>query len=92
MTMTKTNGMMVDTSIEVTNKAIENENKVATTEREEVDEEDEITLEDRAPDGGWGWMIAFAMILTFVSINNKYKSVSFKTLFLKQPVNMSERN
>ncbi|KZC12317.1 Monocarboxylate transporter 14 [Dufourea novaeangliae] len=30
-------------------------------------EEDEITLEDLAPDGGWGWMVMFAMILVFVT-------------------------
>lgn len=32
------------------------------------DETEELTLEDLAPDGGWGWMIAIAMIIVFVSI------------------------
>lgn len=35
---------------------------------EDDDDDDEITLEDLAPDGGWGWMVAFAMIVVFVSI------------------------
>lgn len=30
----------------------------------EVD--DDITLEDLAPDGGWGWMVALAMIIVLV--------------------------
>lgn len=31
------------------------------------EDEDEITAEDLAPDGGWGWIIAVAMIVVFVS-------------------------
>ncbi|XP_053598558.1 uncharacterized protein LOC103570511 [Microplitis demolitor] len=31
------------------------------------DETEELTLEDLAPDGGWGWMIAIAMIIVFVT-------------------------
>ncbi|XP_076648257.1 uncharacterized protein LOC143356442 [Halictus rubicundus] len=35
---------------------------------EEREKEEELTLEDLAPDGGWGWMVMFAMILIFVTI------------------------
>ncbi|CAD6208796.1 GSCOCG00003603001-RA-CDS [Cotesia congregata] len=31
------------------------------------DQNEELTLEDLAPDGGWGWMIALAMIIVFVT-------------------------
>ncbi|XP_057340861.1 uncharacterized protein LOC130677939 [Microplitis mediator] len=31
------------------------------------DDTEELTLEDLAPDGGWGWMIAIAMIIVFVT-------------------------
>ncbi|XP_003490148.1 uncharacterized protein LOC100740177 isoform X1 [Bombus impatiens] len=34
---------------------------------EDDDDDDEITLEDLAPDGGWGWMVAFAMIVVFIT-------------------------
>ncbi|XP_033361257.1 uncharacterized protein LOC117239643 [Bombus vosnesenskii] len=34
---------------------------------EDEDDDDEITLEDLAPDGGWGWMVAFAMIVVFIT-------------------------
>lgn len=32
------------------------------------DVNDELTLEDLAPDGGWGWMIALSMTIVFVSV------------------------
>ncbi|XP_011313842.1 uncharacterized protein [Fopius arisanus] len=32
------------------------------------DDDDKLTLEDLAPDGGWGWMVALAMILVLVTI------------------------
>jgi len=66
MTVTKTNGIIIDVSA-TNNSALENEKKNGTTETEMTNEHDEITLEDLAPDGGWGWMIALAMILVFVS-------------------------
>ncbi|CAL7935050.1 unnamed protein product [Xylocopa violacea] len=43
------------------------------------DEEDEITLEDLAPDGGWGWMVAFAMIVVFITTFGP--STSFAIIF-----------
>jgi len=66
MTVTKTNGIIIDVSA-TSNSALENEKKNGATETEMTNEDDEITLEDLAPDGGWGWMIALAMILVFVS-------------------------
>lgn len=63
--MTEVNGTTINTS--TINNAAENEKKSAKIE-ELMNEEVEITLEDLAPDGGWGWMIALAMILILVSI------------------------
>ncbi|XP_011862364.1 PREDICTED: monocarboxylate transporter 9 [Vollenhovia emeryi] len=66
MTATDVNGMTINTPI--INNTVENEKKSATAKIEElINEEEEITLEDLAPDGGWGWMIALAMILIFFS-------------------------
>lgn len=52
--------------------------KMSAKVKELTNEKDEITLEDLAPDGGWGWMIALAMILTIVSIiimhNKRYNN------------------
>ncbi|KAM0731975.1 Monocarboxylate transporter 9 [Formica fusca] len=60
MTVTKTNSTTTSES------TIGNKKKSTTIKKEELmNEEDEITLEDLAPDGGWGWMIALAMILIF---------------------------
>lgn len=56
------------TNVPITNNAVENKKKSATTKEELINEEDTITLEDLAPDGGWGWMIALSMILIIVSI------------------------
>lgn len=70
MTVAKTNGTAISALAATTNNIVENEkNSVIRTRSEEMtDEEDEINLEDLAPDGGWGWMIALAMILILVSI------------------------
>ncbi|XP_070151478.1 monocarboxylate transporter 9 isoform X2 [Polyergus mexicanus] len=60
MTVTKTN------STTTCAPTIGDKNKSTTMKKEELmNKEDEITLEDLAPDGGWGWMIALAMILIF---------------------------
>lgn len=68
MTVTKTNS--TPTSANTVNNATGNKRKKSTPIKIEelINKEDDITLEDLAPDGGWGWIIAFAMILTFVSI------------------------
>ncbi|OAD58324.1 Monocarboxylate transporter 7 [Eufriesea mexicana] len=55
-----------------TNIFIEDERKLQNNallpyKGEDDDDDDEITLEDLAPDGGWGWMVAFAMTLVFVT-------------------------
>lgn len=70
MTVAKNNGKTTMTT--TTNIFIEDEKKLQNNAllsyKEEETEDDEITLEDLAPDGGWGWMVALAMILIFVSI------------------------
>lgn len=67
MGVTKFGGTTMDRSTDTTEKTVEK--KSACIKVDEVtDEEDKITLEDLAPDGGWGWMIALAMILIIVSI------------------------
>ncbi|KAL6440488.1 hypothetical protein ACFW04_003187 [Cataglyphis niger] len=54
------------TNASTIDNAIGNKKKSTTIKIEELmNKEDEITLEDLAPDGGWGWMIALAMILIF---------------------------
>lgn len=69
MTVTEVNGT-------TSNNVVENKEKSAKVE-ELISEVDEITLEDLAPDGGWGWMIALAMILIIVSIimYSRYNSI-----------------
>ena len=72
MTMREVNGTMIDTSI--ISNAVQKKNSIIEKE-DLISEEDEITLEDLAPDGGWGWMIALAMILIMVSLiimHNRY--------------------
>lgn len=75
--MAKANGTTTDAIsinvIETKNGAVEKkvhqiEEHNKEKEEELINEEDEITLEDLAPDGGWGWMIALGMILTQVGI------------------------
>ncbi|KYQ56367.1 Monocarboxylate transporter 9 [Trachymyrmex zeteki] len=59
--------MIIDTH--TINSDIEEKNSISEKEEEPINEEDKITLEDLAPDGGWGWMIALAMILiTFIIV------------------------
>ena len=69
MTVAKNNGATTVTT--KTNIFIEDEKKLQNdallSYKEEETEDDEITLEDLAPDGGWGWMVALAMILIFVT-------------------------
>lgn len=75
MTVTKTNGKAaIETRIfNEDEKEVRNNSVLLSMgkEREEEDE-DEITLEDLAPDGGWGWIVAIAMILIFVSIHSPF--------------------
>ncbi|XP_018400235.1 PREDICTED: probable transporter MCH2 [Cyphomyrmex costatus] len=75
--MTDVNGTMTDTP--AINNAVEEKNGITGKLEELISEEDEITLEDLAPDGGWGWMIALAMILImFTTIG---PSSSFAIIF-----------
>jgi len=64
MTMTEVNS----TTINATTSNNTTKNKIKITTSKELIKEEEITLEDLAPDGGWGWMIALAMILIMVNI------------------------
>lgn len=71
MTVAKSNGTPIGTTASIfvdDEKKIQN-NALLLNKQEDNDHDDEITLEDLAPDGGWGWMVAFAMILIFVSIH-----------------------
>ncbi|XP_060811731.1 monocarboxylate transporter 9 isoform X1 [Bombus pascuorum] len=71
MTVAKSNG--ITTMDTTTTVFTENEKKLQSNallpykEGEDDDNDDEITLEDLAPDGGWGWMVAFAIILVFIT-------------------------
>lgn len=68
MTVEKSNGTTTSAPITTINYDVENKKKSTITKMESlINEEDEITPEDLAPEGGWGWMIALAMILIFVS-------------------------
>lgn len=67
MKAVKSNETTTDGSTNVTEKIVEKKN-TTVKKSEWTDKDDEITLEDLAPDGGWGWMIALAMILIMVSI------------------------
>lgn len=76
MTVTEVNDRTTN-ALNINN--VENKKMSATAKvKELINEKDEITLEDLAPDGGWGWMIALAMILTIVSIiimhNKRYNN------------------
>ncbi|XP_076243826.1 uncharacterized protein LOC143185023 [Calliopsis andreniformis] len=70
MTVAKANGT---TTVPTTSIFMEEEKKLqnnaltAYKMKEEETVEDEITLEDLAPDGGWGWIVAMAMILVFIT-------------------------
>ncbi|XP_032664414.1 monocarboxylate transporter 9-like [Odontomachus brunneus] len=66
MGVTKFSGTTMDRLTDTTEKIVEK--KSACIKIDEVtSEEDKITLEDLAPDGGWGWMIALAMILIIIT-------------------------
>lgn len=85
MTVAKSNGT---TTMEATNILIEDEKKhqhnalLPCKEGLDEDDDDEITLEDLAPDGGWGWMVAIAMTVVFVSIYFRTTSYILSSLFL----------
>ncbi|XP_071631428.1 uncharacterized protein [Temnothorax longispinosus] len=78
MTVTKVNGTTINAPN--INNAVESEKKNAIAKIEKlINEENEITLEDLAPDGGWGWMIALAMILILFTTTGP--SSSFAIIF-----------
>ncbi|XP_018371004.1 PREDICTED: monocarboxylate transporter 9-like [Trachymyrmex cornetzi] len=62
MTMAEENG-----TIDTFTNAAQKKNSITGKVEDLINKEDEITLEDLAPDGGWGWMIALAMILIMVT-------------------------
>lgn len=69
MTVSKTNGRTTETAT-ATNSIEENETidpKARTLELVKYDLEDDIKLEDLAPDGGWGWMVALGMSIVLVT-------------------------
>lgn len=66
MTVTKYN--ITDGTTDEAGEIVEKKNTYIKMEETADEEDEEITLEDLAPDGGWGWIIAFAIILIIVSI------------------------
>lgn len=69
MTVAKRNGRTPEMTTLTTNSAEETEKKDRNlTEIDQVicGPDDDIKLEDLAPDGGWGWMVALAMIIVLV--------------------------
>lgn len=72
MTEAKTNGRTAETTTATSNNGSEedvsNDHKAKRTERVRTEElEDDVKLEDLAPDGGWGWMVALGMIIVLVT-------------------------
>lgn len=72
MTEAKTNGRAAETTTATSNNGLEeevsNDRKAKRTERIRTGElEDDVKLEDLAPDGGWGWMVALGMIIVLVT-------------------------
>ncbi|XP_078045875.1 uncharacterized protein LOC144474656 [Augochlora pura] len=66
--VTKTNGTSTMTTMKDTFVEDQKKSRNSRLLYEDEDNGDELTLEDLAPDGGWGWMVMFAMILIFVTI------------------------
>nr|XP_012228844.1 PREDICTED: monocarboxylate transporter 9 [Linepithema humile]XP_012228845.1 PREDICTED: monocarboxylate transporter 9 [Linepithema humile] len=80
MTVAKSNGTTISEPTTEINNDVENKKRSTITRMEDLmNEEDEITPEDLAPEGGWGWMIALAMILIFISTIGP--TVSFTLIF-----------
>ncbi|XP_076636953.1 uncharacterized protein LOC143349514 isoform X1 [Colletes latitarsis] len=68
MTVAKTNGSTtMTTTTNVPNEDEKKQNNALSLYKEEEKENDQLTLEDLAPDGGWGWMVVLAMVLVFVT-------------------------
>ncbi|GAB1869162.1 Monocarboxylate transporter 9 [Camponotus japonicus] len=77
MTVTKTNNTI---SVPTIDNVIGNEKKNTTIKIEElIKKDDEITLEDLAPEGGRGWIIVLAMILIFITTISQ--ATSFGIIF-----------
>ncbi|XP_076762882.1 uncharacterized protein LOC143430461 [Xylocopa sonorina] len=79
MTVAKSNGTTMGPTVDVFNEDEKKLQNHALSQKIDDDEEDEITLEDLAPDGGWGWMVAFAMIVVFITAFGP--STSFTIIF-----------
>lgn len=94
MTVTKTNGKAaIETRIfNEDEKEVRNNTALLPMDgKEREEDEDEITLEDLAPDGGWGWMVAIAMILIFVSISFFIKIARFYFTYNERKVRCKKK-
>ncbi|KAK2585108.1 hypothetical protein KPH14_008619 [Odynerus spinipes] len=71
MAVAKTNGRTTETTSAASNDDIDKDitkyRQLKKIERVPCELDDDIKLEDLAPDGGWGWMVALGMIIVLVT-------------------------